>query len=132
MKIDEIQIGKNYKLDIQKSVAKIRIYKDPFLSEAFLQKHQGKTWGDLHGMEIQVIDFTYGVSGLRSGVKFHLLSDPRARWAAIYPQFLKTLPEISTTCNCNLWIQGCQCGVFKAENSKENKKNPIWKHIGAY
>jgi len=114
MIINDIKIGGTYTLHFESVTANIREHHDN--SEEFVSKHGGVNWSTLQGKRIVILKRI----GLRA--RFHLEDDPPTYYTALSANYFKLILGSSSfrvACQCNLWISGCKCGVFKAEQAHD-------------
>ena len=77
------------------------------------------TWGLVDNKLVAVLEV---LSGL---IKFQVVGDPASCWATARPEFfqlqdaLTLSEEPATRCQCDVWITGCKCGIFKNEQKSK-------------
>lgn len=113
MKIDDIKVGETYTLHFENATSSIRRHRDN--SEEFVNKYKGIRWSTLQGKRVVILKI------IKQYARFHLEDDPPTHYTALAANYFKPIlgsSSLRVVCQCNIWITGCKCGVFKAEQTQ--------------
>ena len=119
MKIEDIKVGERYQLTFKPDVAKTKVADASCNSAEFVLKYLDTLMKE-HQDKLVVV-LRNPTKHSPPAVRFHFETDPPTCYCTIYPKFFKPLVAKSNStsaCQCNLWISGCKCGAFKAEQAK--------------
>jgi hypothetical protein len=126
VKIEEIKIGDTYQLFFTPKVSQVQITLSPgpnkqaIMTPGFFNSYGNTSWGDYQNHRVVIIDKT---SHFPPGICFHFEKDTPDINCTIYPDYFTPLNSLSnqkSSCHCNVWISGCSCGAFKAEQKLPN------------
>jgi hypothetical protein len=120
MKIEDIKVGETYQLFFTPRVSQVSItlspahHKHAIMTLGFFNEYGNTPWGDYQNHRVVVIDKT---KHFPPGVRFHFENDAPDINCTIYPDYFIPLNSSNQklSCCCNIWVSGCNCGVFKAE-----------------
>ena len=59
----------------------------------------------------------YTVKGIHSSLSYLYLEEVGSFW--LIKRF-KLVEEVPPICTCNIWVEGCKCGLFAWEQKKKN------------
>jgi hypothetical protein len=126
MKLNNIKLGSSYVFKLGSASQKGLPTDSGNIPAGFYQKYPA--WGDVDGRTVSII------SKHATGVKFFVLGDKTSEWAVAKPEFFFPLekPLMRTSgCSCNLWVSGCNCGVFQSEQQQTPPKKRTWRYINS-
>lgn len=111
-------VGQHYRLNFSTNIGKIKIptaYGDPNLSKEFIRRYGGTSWAS-HNGKLTVVLPNQSQHWPWSGdpTKFYFVDDEIDCFAIISDFHFESI----NICQCNLWLSGCNCGVFKQEQDK--------------
>lgn len=130
--IDDIEVGKIYVADFSGITTQIP---PKNATQPFIKKYS--KWSDLTGKRVLVLEKTTAsasspytsAKAVIPVLKFAVMPintpeqnkiDTSGEWCLCSARYLyKQQTKNHASCTCNLWITGCTCGIFKAEQSKK-------------
>ena len=118
MKLEDIKVGEHYLFVLRtKSSKGLQFFNKypPKAQNSDLFYKKFPNWDRLVGKEVEIL-FLYP----DGKVNFFPIDYGHACWAIVPAEFFQPLLQHAAkpVCQCNLWITGCKCGAFKAEQAK--------------
>jgi len=121
MKIEDIKPGIHYRFKLPQSNSLALPIKYPAtVKHSKLFSDKFPSWHDTDGAEVSILKI--GRAAIAAIVTFYRVDEGPYCWAVATSEFFQPIFQpiqaVKPACQCNIWMTGCKCGAFKAEQAK--------------